>query len=214
MPTLTNYGIQKLNQIFSNIISNKLKELLETKHLYQNAEVAFTADDLKGVDLVDIPKDNTYLFDLDNWNIILEDRNLSMGRLTNPGRSKENDLFITPPGVKLYCNFCKRREAFNLNSVSYVNIVFNADFDANTINPADNFTLSYICQSCKSFLEVFLISYKNKKLTICGRSPIEYIEVPKSIPKNAQQYYSDALLAYQSGQHLAGNFMLRVLIEQ
>jgi len=70
-----------------------------------------------------------------------------------------------------------------------------------------------ICQSCKSFLEVFLISYKNKKLTICGRSPIEYIEVPKSIPKNAQQYYSDALLAYQSGQHLAGNFMLRVLIE-
>jgi len=43
---------------------------------------------------------------------------------------------------------------------------------------------------------------------------MERLEVPSIIPKIVQSFYAGAVLAYQSGQHLPGNFMLRTLIEQ
>jgi hypothetical protein len=52
------------------------------------------------------------------------------------------------------------------------------------------------------------------KLILCGRAPIEEVEVPSVIPKKISKYFSDAIVAYQSGQTLAGNFLLRTIIEQ
>jgi hypothetical protein len=76
------------------------------------------------------------------------------------------------------------------------------------------FALAYLCQTCKSVPEVFLIRRGNQKLTLSGRAPIEHVAVPFYIPKTVQRFYSGAVVAHQSGQTLAGNFMLRTLIEQ
>ncbi len=61
---------------------------------------------------------------------------------------------------------------------------------------------------------MFIVRRENFKLTLSGRAPIEHIEIPRTIPKNIQRFYSGAIVAYQSGQTLAGIFLLRTLIEQ
>jgi len=47
-----------------------------------------------------------------------------------------------------------------------------------------------------------------------GRNHIEDIEIPKYLPKNESKYYRDAVIAYNTGNILAGLFYLRTLIEQ
>ena len=76
------------------------------------------------------------------------------------------------------------------------------------------FVLSYLCQSCKSVPEVFVIRRQGSRLTLSGRAPIEHVEVPTEIGKEVCQFYRGAMLAHQSGQTLPGLFMLRTVIEQ
>jgi hypothetical protein len=52
------------------------------------------------------------------------------------------------------------------------------------------------------------------KLTLCGRSIIESLPVPKSLPKSVAKFYGDAQIAHNAGQTLAGLFLLRTFIEQ
>src|SRR4030042_4379170 len=59
-----------------------------------------------------------------------------------------------------------------------------------------------------------MIRRKGLKLNLEGRSPIEHVAVPKVIPKKQDKYYSDAIIAHNSGQTLAGLFLLRTFIEQ
>ena len=40
------------------------------------------------------------------------------------------------------------------------------------------------------------------------------LDVPREIPRQVANYYSGAVVAHQCGQTLAGNFLLRTLIEQ
>lgn len=50
---------------------------------------------------------------------------------------------------------------------------------------------------------------------IVGRSPIEHVDVPEHLPSGrVRDYYSGAIVAHQSGQTLAGLFLLRTFIEQ
>jgi hypothetical protein len=76
------------------------------------------------------------------------------------------------------------------------------------------FFLAYECQSCKSFPEVFMIRREKMKLTPSGRTPIEKVEIPKFIPKAQREFFSDAIIAFNSGQILAGKFLLRTFVEQ
>jgi hypothetical protein len=76
------------------------------------------------------------------------------------------------------------------------------------------FAFSFLCQACKSIPEVFLVRRLGLKLTICGRAPIEHVEAPPVIPRPVQSFFKGGVLAFQSGQTLAGNFMLRTLVEQ
>jgi len=43
---------------------------------------------------------------------------------------------------------------------------------------------------------------------------MEHIEVPAAIPKSLGKWFRGAIVAHQSGQTLAGVFLLRTLIEQ
>lgn len=76
------------------------------------------------------------------------------------------------------------------------------------------FALAYQCQGCDSSPDVFLVRRKGLKIMLCGRAPIELVRAPAFIPKDIRQFHSDALVAYNSGQVLAGLFLLRTVIEQ
>ena len=76
------------------------------------------------------------------------------------------------------------------------------------------YALSFVCQGCQGVPIVFLVRREGLKLTLTGRTPIEQVQVPGQIPKSISKHYSDAVIAHQSGQTLAGLFMLRVTIEQ
>jgi len=118
------------------------------------------------------------------------------------------------PHVKLFCSHCRRIEAFN--SVSTEEFLRRAGHSGPKLNQetVQVFVAAFLCQSCKSVPEVFIVRRVGSKLTICGRAPIETVNVPKVIPKMLRQYYSNSIVAHQSGQTLAGNFLLRTLIEQ
>jgi hypothetical protein len=124
-------------------------------------------------------------------------------------------LFRTPD-VKMFCSECGRVEPFNS--------VFTEEFYRRG-GPNDRvgqkgkdtvqvFVFSFLCQSCKSLPEVFIVRREGFKLILSGRAPIEHVEVPPAISKQVQRHYSGAIVAYQSGQTLAGIFLLRTLIEQ
>ena len=120
------------------------------------------------------------------------------------------------PDVKLFCARCDGVEAFNnVSSKIIVHHVQPISPDIPSFVLAlQVFVFTFLCQSCKSIPEAFLVRREGNKLTLSGRSPIEHVNVPKIIPKSIQKYFSDAIVAYQSGQALAANFMLRTLIEQ
>jgi hypothetical protein len=52
------------------------------------------------------------------------------------------------------------------------------------------------------------------KIIQSGRTPIEKVEIPKYIPKAQKKFFSDAIIAFNSGQVLAGKFLLRTFVEQ
>jgi hypothetical protein len=52
------------------------------------------------------------------------------------------------------------------------------------------------------------------KLQLCGRSIIENLPTPKVLPKSVAKFYSDAHIAHNAGQTLAGLFLLRTFVEQ
>lgn len=74
--------------------------------------------------------------------------------------------------------------------------------------------LPYLCQSCKRGKITYLVRRSQEKLKLVGRDPMEVVKTPKNLPDRESRYFSDAVVAYNSGQTLAGTFLLRVFIEQ
>lgn len=201
---------------FEARVTATLKSLLETKHLYQSLTVesrdlldAFLSKresrfhDLAKIEFFKVIQSNWY--PLDNAN----------ARAVPMAGEGPTIIRFRTPDVKLFCTVCDRREAFN--SISSED--FLQRFSAPVLlksgrDTIQTFTFSFLCQSCKSVPDVFLVRRTGVKLTNSGRSPIEHVDVPGVIPKPIQKFYSDAIVAYQSGQVLAGVFLLRTLIEQ
>lgn len=113
-------------------------------------------------------------------------------------------ISIQPSDVKTFCRKCDRLEPFN-----FVGATILAQGGVTT-----TFTLSYVCQSCKDLAEVFLIRREGARIRLCGRAPMEAVQVPPVVPKAVERFYSAAVVAYQSGQHLPAVFMLRTVLEQ
>lgn len=211
---------EHLTQAFEERLAVELKSFLESKHLYQSVKIQI--DDL----IEDIkkrteptswqtwfPKLHSQFSQLivHNW---IAKNNANRRPVMEPPPSPRIS-FITPD-PKLFCKVCNRIEAFN--SVSAEDFLgrdpLRGRFVSNSGETVQLFVFSFLCQSCKSIPEVFMVRRQGLKLTISGRSPIEHIEVPAAIPKTIKRFFSDAIVAYQSGQILAGVFLLRTLVEQ
>jgi len=193
----------------SKIIADGFKYLFEKKHLYQNYTIEASIHDDKRIE------ETNNLLKTHKW---FEEhpfmRQLIPALPTSQDRDKQNLVIpFSVSSIKVMCAVCKRTEPFNLK---YANDLCDYDLPAgnNKDGIVQNFLFVFECQSCKIIPDVFLVRRQNLKITLCGRSPIEVVEVPKDIPKSVRQYCSDAIIAYNSGQTLASLFLLRTLIEQ
>ena len=201
------------NKALGEAIADAFRILLEQRHLYQSVMLdddairkAFLPRVEQGIQQhlnrgAALAHGPTY----SPW-ILLGD---NVAVATPEGRTP---IFFAPKHAKLYCKVCDRIEAYNLESG-------RSAFEAHKFRPVTAkieavYVLTYLCQSCKSFPEVFIIKREGGKLTLCGRSPMEHVEVPREIPKDVARFYSGAIVAHQSGQTLAGLFLLRTLCEQ
>ncbi|MGD0613767.1 MAG: hypothetical protein ABSB41_19905 [Anaerolineales bacterium] len=213
---------------FASSIESGFKELIETKHLYQSLRIetpdrSIVQQEMKKY-ISGAAEGNPELAEtiefihssLSNMEWVINDPH-GMKSL-NQGGAPSQLIYVstqfTPPTVKLFCGICNRTEAFNFHGG---HDLLNDSREPNKImEPVSEqiFFLAYQCQSCKSTPEIFMIRRNNLKLIQSGRTPIEEIELPSYLPKKQKKYISDATIAFNSGQSLAGNFLLRVFIEQ
>lgn len=185
-----------------------IKELLENKHLYQSVVV-------QASDLPERQGIMVHFLEAASRTWIPSDATALLQSATASVASTERLPAVTfrPPDLKLFCKQCERLEAFNLVSVGDVlsrgERVYKSKEEIVQL-----LILSYLCQSCKGIPEVFLIRRLGPKLSLCGRAPMEHVAIPGDIPKQVNRFYRGALLAHQSGETLAGNFLLRTVVEQ
>ena len=192
---------------FPKCLTACLKLLLETKHLYQNATVDVGIWDK-------LEHANHWPLEAATTEWAVHDNSVLLSAVA-PAVSPKTSYCLYVPDVKLLCQTCDRIEAFNsISSQEFTQHGKHLRKTSATTETIQVFVLSFLCQSCKRVPEIFLVRRHGFKLTLCGRAPIEVADVPPEIPKTARQYYSGALVAHQSGQTLAGLFLLRTLIEQ
>jgi hypothetical protein len=120
----------------------------------------------------------------------------------------ENCVVFRLPTVRTRCPHCKGRWPFNPMEAD------RAWEKGRTLESDQWLFLSYECQNCKGEPIRFLVRRASEKLTLCGRDPMESVDVPNVIPKSHAARYGSAIVAAQSGQPLAASFLLRVFIEQ
>lgn len=225
---INNNAFAGMSPYFISTIKDELKYIIENKHLYQNHEISFQDFDeiFSNIKLLlNVSEGNRHFYKdvyslapLLNWNVI----GTSSGQrsiLSFYGQTKEKTeitfLNVIPPEtVKLFCSVCKNVEPYNLVSVS--DLLNNSCVERIMVDKEliQVFAFAYQCQLCKSLPEIFVLRRKNMKISITGRSPIEQFPVKSFIPKNQYEYFSQANIAFNSGQILAALFLLRTFIEQ
>lgn len=209
--------MKALREGLADRASAAFRELLERKHLYQSVHTPF--DGSFAFDSAsEAPKERAASALVEGealwkgrWSVSGYQSVDYSGRGLPAGATVAEMLRVKAPDVKLYCNGaeCRRVEPFN---AADCRDVFGDRARGGPVRQM--FVFMYVCQSCKGEPTVFLVRRQDAKFTLVGRSPIEHVEVPAVIPRRLQSIYSDAVVAHQSSQTLAGNFMLRTLVEQ
>lgn len=208
---------EKIRLGLPSLISAGFKLLLENRHLYQKAEIG-VKELMMGATILSktagppgtAARDNAFAqkcLDVLSWQWRIESSSATpISKLRGP-----EHLQITLPTIKTFCPnpTCSRIEPFNPRPDAHATMNHLANGKVQQI-----FVLEYECQSCKGLPTVFMIRRDGMKLFLEGRSPIEHVEVAKVIPKTQRKYISDAIVAHNSGQTLAGLFFLRTFIEQ
>lgn len=203
---------------FAASIAVVVRQLLETKHLYQRGRVLSEAAEKK---IEAVTNAGLRQQVLGEFRRAIAEPWSPLGR--NSEWQPEGDLPLSGvmfqmPDARLYCPECASVQAFNALAdrrglYDVPGRVYEGDgkTDRGTIQA---FAIAYLCQACKKAPEVFLVRREGPQLILCGRSPIEQFSVPGCIPKEMGPFFSGAVIAHQSGQTLAGNFLLRTLVEQ
>jgi hypothetical protein len=199
-------------------IERSLQELLVKKHLYQSTKVDFgpaveiratalwaaTGSGSRGASNLEELKSQLIL-NLLKFPWLLDRKNLGM----KVGESGKQFIGFSLPPVKTYCANCKSTEAFNL-----VDEAENASHTLVCSPTQQVFSIPMQCQACKAGEIVFLVTRNSMKLTLAGRSEFEEVQVPSFVPKELRKFYSQAVIAYNSGHFLPALFLLRTVIEQ
>lgn len=203
--------------------TQELKKLLEEKHLYQKFTIDMTEVAKKLVRGLVIPPSDRIFINWVNNELPKEKFSVFLHQISPVPRGSATqtplELWITLPHPSLYCNSkgCKRRETFTPIWYTELSQAMATDATPKKVTLPDGFqmfTLVYQCQRCLGKPEAFLIRRDLLTFYLEGRSPIERVEVPKFVPEKEEHYYSDAVVAFNSGKVLAALFYLRTFVEQ
>jgi hypothetical protein len=201
-------------------MSEQLKVLLETKHLYQKVSispeklVAAFKQRVEGGSLR--PFEELAQKFLASASFTPAEQQIFIVERDN---TQEPWLTLSLSGVKLFCYECEAKEVANPMWYSELKnelLKLSRHRESQILPPPDfqMFLLSYQCQRCKGTPQAFLVRRHGWQLILEGRSPIEHVEVPAFIPKQEERFFRDAVLAYNSGKILAALFYMRAFIEQ
>lgn len=200
----------------SSKVDEAFRRLLETKHLYQSYRLS--RDAIKAAAISSESGNRESL--LATIDSALDAEWKALDEISRQEFERGPVAAGTPPLVAFYvdslkssCATCQKVMPFNL--IKSVELREGRTRGAASSEPrCQDFVFVYQCQGCRSVPDSFLVRRQGDKLTLCGRAPIEYVEVPPYVPKKVRKYYSGAVVAFQSGQVLPALFLLRVLIEQ
>lgn len=202
-------------------IEAAIQTLINTKHLYQSVLVSFepllTTEakirfELKNTtSLLRSSADRTSLEDIKTQ--VQQEFIQKRWLLHSPSvgiirPDPDNPIYFSLPPVKTMCGVCHSVESFNAWNG------YHAATIPETAATEQTFCIPVQCQACRADVIVFLVHRKGIKLQLVGRSEFEDVQVPQYIPKEHKQFYSQALIAFNSGQLLPALFLLRTLIEQ
>ncbi len=218
MATGLDSRFDKFIRALSDVVADRLKALFQDKHLYQSLTLDFSSarpalDECARIgrpvyDKPDTKPEDSLARSLP-W--LPEDNQRSWYPPGSPTRSFDGIPFRLPT-VRLYCRNCSGSQPFNLLSAEDICAQWGGvEADKPTTQV---FLFTVLCQQCKEFPEAFLVRRCGLKGQLAGRAPMEEVAVPSVIPARIRRYFSQAVVAFNSGQVLPGLFMLRVLIEQ
>jgi hypothetical protein len=202
-------------------LEEKLPMLFQDKHLYQGIQIEDKDDNWANDTLLDgsTPsigsRTTSAVLTLDlckniysryvaqtPWNILMP------GDLVPAsGQDQFPSVSLTP--IDSYCPRCDLSpRAFSPSAISD---------GRNNNNPSGKREQSWLivfeCAKCQQPIEFMLVREGNK-LDICGRSPIEFQDVAKVIPKRLHKHISNANITADANFLLAGVLYLRTAVEQ
>ncbi|MGA2787473.1 MAG: hypothetical protein ABSF60_08090 [Verrucomicrobiota bacterium] len=223
-------------------IASAVRELLETKHLYQSVEISEKSFDNFIQNSIEAYKQEIARGEpgissggpaaiAKVFGDQLRDRKISIlnspwdfdaetyspiGRGAQPARISENFPSITSPSVRVSCGSKKCKGSVQPHNSGYIGA--HPEIDSYTLNRHPSivqiFSFAYQCQNCKEEPLVFLVKRDSLKLTLVGRSQFPEVSVPDFIPKDQRIFYRRAIIAEQTDFTLAAALYLRTLIEQ
>jgi hypothetical protein len=219
----------KIEPYLASFIENGFKELIELKHLYQNLNIKTPSQEFVLKEIKDLLAGSTdpssglnetseliiSLLSIIEWKVIDPYRSNAGYILAGHGNYEEIvNLRFSLQTVKLFCGICKRTEPYNFQQGQDL-LANTRGLNLHTHSVSEQvFSLVYQCQACKGRPEIFLVRRLRNKLTLSGRDPMEQFELPSYLPKGQRKYLSDSFIAFNSGQVLAGIFLMRTFIEQ
>ena len=142
----------------------------------------------------------------------------SMANLPKPKREKLNPFVLCLPTIKIPCAHCDshlpaHNSGFQGMRLTLPELCFEKKTQEGAV-PVQVLFFPYQCQSCRGEPLVFTVRREGLKLQIVGRSHFEEVTVPSTIPKDEDEYYKDAVVAFNCGKTLAALFYLRTMLEQ
>jgi hypothetical protein len=198
----------------AKIVGEAFKKLLSEKHLYQGVALDFTTikQDAKECEMERSKPGSSHLpseFDLiEVGKKEFEGAWIPQGASYAPcptiGMEGRRSVVFDIPSVNTYCSKCGAAWPFN------------PTIGTIAIGEGQNqcFLFEYQCQQCKEEFVRFQIRREGLKIRLTGRDPIEVLPTPRELPKAMSKYFSNAHVAHNAGQTLAGIFLLRTFIEQ
>jgi hypothetical protein len=226
----------------SQAIALAVRDLLETKHLYQNVEISVKAfDDFIRNSTEECRKEAAkaepgisspgpaFIAKIhdeqlrDRLNSILNsawdfdaETFASAGRGARPARISENFPSITAPSARVCCGSKKCKGTAQPHNSGYIGAhpEINSYILSRHPSIVQVYSFAYQCQNCKEEPLIFLIKRDGVKLTLVGRSQFPEVLVPGYIPEAQRKFYKKAIVADQTSFTLAAALYLRTVIEQ
>jgi len=231
-----------LMNFISQAIASAVKELLETKHLFQSIEIPVkpieefirnSTEECKkevaraepGVssgrpgfiaqvheEQLRNRKDSILN---SNWYFDAETHE-RVGRGAPPLRIAENFPSVNAPPIRVSCGSKTCKGSVQPHNSGYIGALPEIS-SYNLSQPTSliqTFSFVYQCQNCKGEPLVYLVKRDGLKLTVVGRSQFPEVVVPNFIPEAQRKFYRNSIVADQTSFTLAAALYLRTVVEQ